>query len=136
MASLYTLGYKLTFNNTKCVVTITPGNSKSLWQAVKLAKNFGITHIPDLMTLGGVEISGQDISHGFANFFDKKVNDIVISTKVNNNVYNGAQKIQAQSDMFMTREKIKEYYFYYFFFHIHLSSLGFLKVFFLGFKKD
>ena len=85
---------------------ITPGNNKALWQAVKLAKNHGTPNIPNSMTLGGLEILSHEQSHEFAKFFVKKVNDIVKSTKVDDNVYNGIKKIDAQCEMFMTRENI------------------------------
>ena len=55
-----------------------------------------------------MEISSHELSNGFANFFEKKVNDIVIHTKVNQNVYNGTQTIQAQCGMFMTRDNNRE----------------------------
>ena len=73
---------------------IVPGNSKALWQAVNRSKNLGSSHIPKTMTLGGLEVPSNEISDGFANFFEKKVNDIVKNTKVNDEVYNGTQKIQ------------------------------------------
>ena len=61
------------------------------------------------MTLGGLVVPSHELSNGFANFFVKKVNDIVKSTKVDENVYNGIQKIKAQCDMFMTRDSIRKY---------------------------
>ena len=60
------------------------------------------------MTLGGLEIRSHEQSNEFANFFVKKVNDIVKSTKVDENVYNGIKKIDAQCEMFMTRENIRK----------------------------
>ena len=72
---------------------ITPGNNKALWQAVKLAKNYGTPNIPNSMTLGGLEIPRHEQSNEFPNFFVKKVNDIVKSTKVDENVYNGIKKL-------------------------------------------
>ena len=45
---------------------IVPGNTKALWQAVKLAKNHGSSNIPNSMTLGGVEVPSHEISDGFA----------------------------------------------------------------------
>ena len=87
---------------------IIPGNSKTLWQSVKLAKNQGTSQIPNVMTLDGNEVSGHDISNCFANFFEKKVGDIVGSTKVDENVYNGKKRIEAQCEMFMTGLNISE----------------------------
>ena len=41
---------------------IIPGNSKAMWQAVNLAKNLGSSHIPNTMTLGGLEVPSHEIS--------------------------------------------------------------------------
>ena len=48
---------------------ILPGDSKSLWKAVKIAKNTGHTIIPNNMMLNNVKVSGQDIAEHFARFF-------------------------------------------------------------------
>ena len=71
---------------------ILPGNSKTLWKAVKTAKNVGHTVIPNNMTLAGEPVTGLNIAERFAEFFDWKVNDIVRSTIVYVNVYNGRKK--------------------------------------------
>ena len=60
------------------------------------------------MSVNGCEISGHKVSNAFANFFEKKVNDIVGNTRVDDNVYNGAIKLNAQCEMFMTKINIKE----------------------------
>ena len=54
-----------------------PGNSKTLWQALKLAKNLCTNEIPKYMTLNGVEVYVDEISDCFADFYVKKVSDIV-----------------------------------------------------------
>ena len=51
----------------------------------KLAKNLGTSQIPNVMTMGGIEYPGHEISNYFANFFEKKVRDKVSSTKVDEN---------------------------------------------------
>ena len=48
------------------------------------------------------------ISESFALFFDNKVKDIVDSTRVNPNVYNGRRKVDGDDSMFMTRNEIIE----------------------------
>ena len=62
------------------------GNSKTLWQALKLAKNLGTNEIPKYMTLNGVEVSVDEISDCFVDFYVKKVSDIVSTTTVDQNV--------------------------------------------------
>ena len=56
---------------------ILPGNSKSLWHAVKIAKNIGESEIPDNMTLNNEPVNCDDISESFAEFFEKKLFSII-----------------------------------------------------------
>ena len=87
---------------------ILPNNSKSLWQAVKKAKNECPYSFPPNMIFNGNRITGAEISECFAEFFDKKVLGIVESTKVDQGVYNGRRKIHAEDGIFMTSERIIE----------------------------
>ena len=48
------------------------------------------------------------ISESFALFFENKVKDIVDSTGVNPDVYNGIRKMNGDDSMFMTRDNIIE----------------------------
>ena len=86
---------------------ILPNNSKSLWHAVKFAKNVSESKIPSNMSLNNFPVSSDEISDRFAEFFERKVLDIVSSTKVNQNVHNGSRKIYATDSMFMARVNIK-----------------------------
>ena len=52
---------------------ILPGNSKSLWKAVKIAKNTGYSIIPNNMKLNNVDVFGQNIAEQFAGFFENKI---------------------------------------------------------------
>ena len=61
---------------------ILPGNCKSLWHAVKLAKNQGPELIPPNMNYHGTQVPSCDIAEVFAGLFDKKVVGIVESTRV------------------------------------------------------
>ena len=81
-----------------------PGNTKSLWHAVNIAKNNGLNIIPENMSCRNIPV--VNVSESFAEFFDKKVTDIVNQTLVNPSVYNGRWKINANADMFMTRNNI------------------------------
>ena len=96
---------KLKFKVRKGIII---GNSKSLWHAVKIAKNIGNSTIPSNMTLNNVPIKTDQISEQFAEFFVNKVGHIVRETVVNPRVYNGIRKIHAESSMFMTRNMILE----------------------------
>ena len=51
---------------------------------------------------------GREISYCFATFFVKKGSDIVSTTTVDQNVYNGKRKVCVQCKMFMTSDHINE----------------------------
>ena len=56
---------------------ILPGNSKSLWTSVNLAKDVGTPEIPINMYYEGRPVSGNNIADSFANFFEEKVKKLV-----------------------------------------------------------
>ena len=74
----------------RCII---PGNSKSLWNAVKMAKDINPNEIPKIIRKAGVEINPGNVSESFAEFFDKKVKSIVSSCTIDENVYNGRRII-------------------------------------------
>ena len=86
--------------------SLVPGNSKSLWNAVNHAKDINNNNIPSTMRLGGINIEESNRSNAFAEFFDEKVKKIVLSCKVDNNVYSGQQKMNCLNDNFMTLENV------------------------------
>ena len=87
---------------------IIPGNSKSLWDAVKTAKDIELDAIPDKIYFDNIEINPANQAQAFADFFQTKVTKIVDETNVNSNVYNGIQKVVAQSENFMSMSSIEE----------------------------
>ena len=50
--------------------SIVPGNSKSLWKAIKIAKNMNICEIPKIMYKNGNLINKENIPSAFANYFN------------------------------------------------------------------
>ena len=54
-----------------------PENSRSLWSAVKIAKDTGINDIPQNVYLNGKKVAGNKVAESFAQFFDDKVSKIV-----------------------------------------------------------
>ena len=68
---------------------IIPSNSKSLWDAVRIAKDKNIQNLPDTLFLNETEIPKNETTQNFANFFSNKVNDIVGELAIDNEVYNG-----------------------------------------------
>ena len=86
--------------------SLIPGNSKSLWNAVNLAKDINPNQIPTAMNHNGRNIFPTELSETYACFFDEKVKTIVESCKVDNDVYNGKRKVITNDDNFMTRDNI------------------------------
>ena len=59
-----------------------PGNSKSLWTAVKKAKNVNINSLPENLTLNSIKINNNDLPDTFAEFFTTKVKNITAECKI------------------------------------------------------
>ena len=70
-----------------------PGNSRSLWSAVKISKDTGTNDIPQNMSCDGVSVACSEVADAFARFFEEKVSKIVNSTQIDQTVYNGHQKM-------------------------------------------
>ena len=87
----------------RCII---PGNNKSLWNAVNLAKDVNPNSIPKIMKHNGIEIAVSNLSDAFADFFDKKVKDIVSTCEVDNDVYNGTRKVTSPNSNFVTIENV------------------------------
>ena len=85
---------------------ITPGNSKSLWHAVNIAKDANIPLLPTAMTLNNQEINPKDLPDTFAHFFQNKVSSIVNAQSIDQNVYNGITKLVTAEHDFMTESDV------------------------------
>ena len=96
--------------NTKNFIRkkIQPGNSKSLWDAVKIAKNISIPPLPQKMTLNDVTIDSADLPDAFANYFKNKVSNIVTEQVIDDLVHNGQRKIWTTDHHFMSLNNIQE----------------------------
>ena len=96
-------------NETKSKVRrgIKPGNNKTLWDAVKTAKDINTDELPDQMNINGKQIPNQDLADEFAQMFENKINNLVSEISIDQNVYNGSRKINEQDKNFMTRENIR-----------------------------
>ena len=87
--------------------TVLRGGQKGLWDAVKQAQNKPRTQTPKEMTWGNVNFNrDEDLAQGFAEFFNKKVEDIVSSTEINLAVFNGSNKVTANCENFFTAESV------------------------------
>ncbi len=87
---------------------IIPGNTKSLWTAVKIAKDLNNEAIPSPLFHNGEEINPPQIPEAFADFFDTKIKNALAETQIKNNVYNGKRKVTSESKMFMSSKDILE----------------------------
>ena len=86
---------------------ILSGGQKGLWEAVKMAENKPHNAVPKEMTQGNEKFTtDKELAQGFAEFFKKKVEDIVKETEIDQNIYNGKRKINAPNDNFFTKEKV------------------------------
>ena len=90
----------------KVRMNLIPGNNKSLWTSVKLAKDLNIQQIPDNLTLNNVAIEIQDIPDTFATFFKNKIANIVNESQINYNVYNGTRKVFSNDNNFMSESNV------------------------------
>ena len=70
-----------------------PGNTKSLWDAVKIASDINVSGLPDTLYENGIELPKDKVASAFGDMFTKKVKLIVDSTIINPQVHNGNQKI-------------------------------------------
>ena len=87
---------------------IIPGNSKSLWDAVKIAKDAGFDPLPNEMKFNNVTVTGVNICEQFASFFENKVKTITDEAIIDDEIYNGTSRMVARDQMFMTRPEIYE----------------------------
>ena len=87
---------------------ILPGNSKTLWDAVKIAKNQNVPSLPDNMSLNDVTICESDLPLQFAEFFKNKIENITSNTRISNTVYNGKKKVDQPNNFFMADNDILE----------------------------
>ena len=85
---------------------IVPGNSKSLWNAVKIAKDINISPIPTNMQYDGNTIKIEELPDAFSKHFKDKVDNIISKNNLNGNVYNGSNKIQSNNINFMEQSNV------------------------------
>ena len=77
---------------------IIPGNSKSLWNAVKKAKDLNVSSLPDKLTLNSLPVAPHDLPDTFAEFFSNKVTNITSNCR--------SRKINCDTSNFITSSNI------------------------------
>ena len=85
---------------------IIPGNSRSLWKAINIAKDINSNEIPVRMFEGGVEVEIDQLSDRFAEHFQQKIKNLSANIEINEHVYNGVSKFTTGDKNFMTSENI------------------------------
>ena len=85
---------------------IKPGNSKSLWDAVKTAKDLNTPRLPNVMFLNNIEVNPDDLPDTFASHFKEKIQRIVNDQVIDAHVFNGTQKVNTNNVNFMSESEI------------------------------
>ena len=88
--------------------SLVSGNSKSLWDAVKIASDVNVAGLPDTLYQNGNELPKDKIASAFGDLFVQKVKSIVESTRINPLVHNGQQKINESIDFPLNQSEIME----------------------------
>ena len=87
---------------------IVPGNSKTLWDAVKISKDCDTNPIPNEMELNGIIVKHDELPDAFAGFFKNKVDIISRECKVERDVYNGKKLCITVEKHFMLYNDVLE----------------------------
>ena len=88
--------------------TIIPGNTNSIWKAVRIATNINATNLPKTLFENKEEIPNIEVPDRFANHFDIKIRNILREVKINDAVYNGIKKVEAENKNFMDLQSVRE----------------------------
>ena len=102
---------KTFFHTAKCKKVrknIVPGDNKSLWSAVKLAKNIPNDSIPKNLFCNNISVKEINQANCFAHHFFNKVDAIKNSLVINDQVYNGKNKLIVCDRFFMNQNDVKE----------------------------
>jgi hypothetical protein len=81
-----------------------PGNIKSFWTTVYIAKDQNIESLPKTLYRYGIEIPKDNVTEAFADFFDIKMRQIVLNSEINPNIHNGKCKIHCNNSFFMSHD--------------------------------
>ena len=87
---------------------IVPGNNKSLWDAVKIAKDIEPTPLPEKLIDDEKFYNRHEAPTAFATFFKSKVEKLEEDLVVDPGVWNGEKIINSEEINFMTAERVTE----------------------------
>ena len=66
---------------------IHPGNTESLWKAVKVARDVNTNELPQEMFVGGLLTMKEDLPQLFAKFFNDKVAGLLEEVEIDEHVF-------------------------------------------------
>ena len=87
---------------------IIPGNNKSLWDAVKIAKDIEPTPLPPILTRNGTSYDRRAAPMAFSEYFKSKISVIEESMTIDENIWNGEKIITSECFNFMTPDRVEE----------------------------
>ncbi len=100
--------YYKNLTSSKVRKSVVPGNTSSLWKAVKVARDQNTNTLPKNLLMDNNEIGPDQLADKFALFFDNKIRSLLSQVKIEESVYNGSRKIEADNCMFMDPVSVKE----------------------------
>ena len=86
--------------------TIKPGNSQSLWKAVKIAKDVNLDSLPKSMYESNIEIPRDMLPDRFASYFHNKIATLLEGVNIDENIHNGFNKVNCSESDFMDLESV------------------------------
>jgi hypothetical protein len=87
---------------------IIPGNNKSLWDAVKIARDIEPTPLPAMLTRDGINYDRKTAPEAFSKYFKTKISTLEEGTTIDEEMWNGEKIINSESINFMTPERVEE----------------------------
>jgi hypothetical protein len=87
---------------------VKPGNNKSLWDAVRIAKDLEPVPLPEYVEKDGNKYTGRKVASAFSEYFNDKVIGLKSSTKKSEEVYNGLKLVNSNNKNFMNEAKVRE----------------------------
>jgi hypothetical protein len=86
------------------------GKSGLLWKAVKILKDISIECISGTLSENRIEIQPEQTAERFASFINMKINNVLRTTNVDENVYNGTRHVHSKGKFFGNISSVKNDY--------------------------
>jgi hypothetical protein len=86
---------------------IISGNNKSLWDAVKIARDIEPTPLPAMLTRDGINYDRKAAPEAFSKYFKTKISILEEGMTIHEEVWNGKKIINSENVNFMTPERVE-----------------------------